>query len=114
MLQLIHQGKRILLVERIEGRRKFKTAIWLPKDLKTLTGRQTVSVVNYLRKKPLDELRWMQVIVYRQLELIRVHYASKRRVGFYDGAITNLQEMDRHLAAAIDFKEFGKGNQSCE
>lgn len=92
MIVLAYGGERIFIGdwEPCEDGR----AVHLPKHLQHMTECQTKSTVEYLSSKSLKELRKWQDIVFRQLERANT-----------EQSMVNLQQMDRHLAAAVEAKE---------
>ena len=100
MILILGEGRRITMGDwhKVEGGRAQTSPVrgGLPRQLKEMTEEDVWRVVNYLSKKPLKDLRRWQDIVIAQL---------KEGTGS-DDAVDNLQEMDRHLAAAVHLKEF--------
>lgn len=104
IITIIYSGERIVFGDwfAVEDGQMRVPPFPIPRRLKDMSPGQVNQTVVYLSGKPLKDLRRWQDIVIGQIEKIGPDPAA----GHYDDAIDNLQEMDRHLAAAVHLKEF--------
>ena len=94
---ILHCGERIFIGdwETCKEGRTLNQPMQLPKDLREMTECQVQSTVSYLSNRSLKELRRWQKAMFMQMERADT-----------EQQLVNLQEMDRHLAAAIHVKVF--------